>query len=181
MNQERGDLSIGPDGRPHEEQPKWRRDFPIDWPRDEYVARRDFTRFMVLTSLAFTVGQFWIVAQNYFRKRTGAPPIQPIVSLDELPVGGSRTFQYPGPKDHAVLVRLDAQRLVAYDQACTHLTCPVVPQPEKGRLHCPCHNGNFDLETGRPISGPPQRPLARVRLEVRSGVVYATGIEERTL
>jgi nitrite reductase/ring-hydroxylating ferredoxin subunit len=181
MNQERGNLSIAPDGRPQEEQPKWRRDFPIDWPRDEYVARRDFTKFMVLTSLAFTVGQFWIVAQNYFRKRAGVPPIQPIVSLDELPVGGSRVFQYPGPKDHAVLVRLDEQRLVAYDQACTHLTCPVVPQPEKGRLHCPCHNGNFDLETGRPISGPPRRPLARVRLEVRNGMVYATGIEERTL
>lgn len=58
-------LSVPPDGRPEEEQPRWRRDFPIDWPEDQYVSRRDFTKFMVLTSLAFTVGQFWILFQNF--------------------------------------------------------------------------------------------------------------------
>ncbi|MGH7505467.1 MAG: ubiquinol-cytochrome c reductase iron-sulfur subunit, partial [Longimicrobiales bacterium] len=59
----------------------------------------------------------------------------------------------------------------------THLLCPVIAQPERGRLHCPCHNGAFDIETGRPIAGPPERPLPRVRIEVRGDVVYATGIE----
>jgi Rieske Fe-S protein len=49
-----------------------------------------------------------------------------------------------------------------------------------GRLHCPCHNGWFDLATGNVLAGPPTRPLARVRLEVRGGTVYATGIEEAT-
>ncbi|MGH7506598.1 MAG: hypothetical protein ACRELX_13140, partial [Longimicrobiales bacterium] len=53
----RDQLSVGPDGQPWEQQPKWRRDFPIDWPRDEYVARRDFTRFLVLVSGGFVVGQ----------------------------------------------------------------------------------------------------------------------------
>lgn len=47
-----------PDGQPEHEQPKWRRDFPIDVEADEYGARRDFTKFMVLTSLAFVCGQF---------------------------------------------------------------------------------------------------------------------------
>lgn len=49
-----------PDGRSADEQPAWRDDFPIDWPEDHYVARRDYTKFMVLTSLAFAVGQLWI-------------------------------------------------------------------------------------------------------------------------
>lgn len=173
-------LSVGPDGEPWETQPKWRRDFPIDWPRDEYVARRDFTRFMVLVSLGFVVGQFWILVQNLFRQRAGEPPIRRVARLDEVPVGGSLVFAYPGPGDAAILVRLDRDRLVAYDRACTHLLCPVIAQPERGRLHCPCHEGNFDLATGRPISGPPERPLPRIRLEVRNGSVYATGIEERT-
>jgi hypothetical protein len=44
-------VTIAPDGRPMEEQPAWRRDFPIDWPQDHYVERRDFMKFMVLTSL----------------------------------------------------------------------------------------------------------------------------------
>jgi nitrite reductase/ring-hydroxylating ferredoxin subunit len=170
-------LSVGPDGQPWEDQPKWRRDFPIDWPRDEYVARRDFTRFLVLISGGFVVGQSWILAQNFFRRRTGAPPIRRLVRVDEIPVGGWRTFSYPAESDHAILVRVAENRFVAYDQACTHLLCPVIAQPERGRLHCPCHNGNFDLESGRPISGPPERPLPRIRLEVRDGFVYATGIE----
>jgi Rieske Fe-S protein len=55
-----------------------------------------------------------------------------------------------------------------------------VPRVERGELHCPCHLGTFDLATGRPIAGPPRRPLARITLEVRGGVIYATGVEERT-
>jgi hypothetical protein len=51
-----------PDGRPMEDQPQWRQDFPVDWPQDTYVARRDFAKFMVLTSAAFTIGQLWIGA-----------------------------------------------------------------------------------------------------------------------
>jgi Rieske Fe-S protein len=172
-------LSLQPDGRPVELAPKWRRDFPIDIPRDEYVARRDFAKFMVLTSFAFAVGQVWIVVQNLVRSRTSAPPIRPVARVAEVPVGGSRLFRYPGEDDHAILVRLDENRFVAYDQQCTHLLCPVIAQPQAGRLHCPCHNGNFDLATGRVLSGPPERPLPRINVEVRGGVVYATGVEVR--
>ncbi|HEX7117952.1 MAG TPA: Rieske (2Fe-2S) protein [Longimicrobiales bacterium] len=174
-------LSVGPDGRPWEAQPKWRRDFPIDWPRDEYVARRDFTKYMVVVSVGFVVGQFWILYHNYIRRRPGDPPVRRVARLDAIPVGGSLVFSYPDPDNHAVLVRLDEDRLVAYDRACTHLLCPVIAQPERGRLHCPCHNGNFDIETGRPIGGPPERPLPRIHVEVRGGYVYATGIERRAV
>lgn len=173
-------LSTQPDGSPVEEGPRWRRDFPIDVPRDNYVARRDFAKFMVLTSFAFAVGQVWIVVQNQFRRRAGAPPIRAIARVAEVPVGGSLVFSYPGDDDHAILVRLDDDRFVAYDQQCTHLLCPVIAQPEAGRLHCPCHNGNFDLETGRVLSGPPERPLPRITLEVRAGTVYATGVQVRS-
>ena len=101
--------------------------------------------------------------------------------LADLPVGGSLMFDYPGPNDPRVLVRLDEQNLVAYGQQCTHLSCPVIAQAEAGQLHCPCHEGLFDLASGRPLAGPPRRPLPRVTLEVRDGVIYATGVEERTV
>lgn len=174
-------LTVPPDGRPEEEQPRWRRDFPIDWPQDEYVSRRDFTKFMVLTSLAFTVGQFWILFQNFLRRQRGELPIQAIVPLDELPVGGSVVFHYPDEDTPAVLVRLSEDAFVAYDQQCTHLLCPVIPEPEEGVLHCPCHEGYFDLASGRPIAGPPRRRLARIDVEVRHGQIYAVGREESVL
>jgi nitrite reductase/ring-hydroxylating ferredoxin subunit len=174
-------LTIPPDGRPEANQPRWRQDFPIDWPQDAYVSRRDFVKFMVLTSLAFTSGQFWVLVQNWLRQRRGALPIREIARLDSIPVGGSLVFDYPGPHEPRVLVRLDEQRLLAYGQQCTHLACPVIAQPQAGQLHCPCHEGIFDLASGRPIAGPPRRPLPRVTLEVRDGVIYATGVEERTI
>jgi len=179
MRHDPENLSIPPDGRPLELAPRWRKDFPIDVPRDEYVARRDFAKFMVLTSFAFAVGQLWIVGQNFFRRRAGALPVRAVARVGEVPVGGSLAFNYPGEDDHALLVRLAEDRFVAYDQQCTHLLCPVIAQPEAGRLHCPCHNGNFDLETGRVLSGPPERPLPRITLRVQGGVVYATGREVR--
>jgi hypothetical protein len=35
--------------------------------------------------------------------------------------------------------------------------------------------------SGRPVAGPPRRPLSRVRLEVRRGDLFAVGVEERTV
>lgn len=178
---EREQITVPPDGRSPEEQPRWRQDFPIDWPQDEYVARRDFVKFLLLTSLAFTTGQFWLVGSSLLRRREGPPPA-PIVERDELAVGESHIFRYPEQNGAArILIRLDEETFVAYEQQCTHLTCPVIPHVDSGELHCPCHEGIFDLETGRPLAGPPRRPLARVTLEVRNGTVYATGIEERTV
>jgi Rieske Fe-S protein len=177
---EREQITIAPDGRPLAQQPAWRQDFPIDWPQDHYVERREFMKFMVLTSLALTVGQFWIAAQNWWRRRRGRTEIRRIAALDALPAGGVMTFVYPGPQDDCVLVHLRDNTLVAYSQKCTHLSCAVRPRVDEGVVHCPCHEGYFDLRSGRPIAGPPRRPLDIVHLEVQGGAIYATGVEART-
>jgi len=170
-----------PDGRSMHSQPQWRKDFPIDWPQDHYVARRDFAKFMVLTSAAFVIGQLWIGMQNIWRNHRGTPPIRKVASLSALSVGGSLVFQYPGPHDDCILMRVASDKLLAYSQKCTHLSCAVVPRIEEGVLRCPCHEGVFDLYTGRGIAGPPPRPLPRIMLDVRGDEVYATGIERRTV
>ncbi|MBI4476654.1 MAG: Rieske (2Fe-2S) protein [Acidobacteria bacterium] len=136
---------------------------------------------MVLTSLAFTVGQFWIAAQHWWRRRRGAPEVRRVATLDELPVGATLTFTYPGPEDDCFLVRTGEQTFVAYAQRCTHLSCAVRPRLEEGVIHCPCHEGYFDLSSGRPLAGPPRRPLPLVRVELRGRDIVATGLEERTV
>lgn len=162
-------------------QPAWRRDFPIDVPQDNYVARRDFMKFLVLTSLAFTAGQFTIAIASLLRSRETALAAKRVGALSEIPIGATLTFSYPGENDPCILTRLDESTLLAYSQKCTHLSCAVVPQPQQGVIHCPCHNGYFDLNTGRPLAGPPRRPLPKITLEVRGGDVYATGVERRTV
>jgi nitrite reductase/ring-hydroxylating ferredoxin subunit len=169
--------TVAPDGRPPAGQPKWRQDFPIDWAEDEYVSRRDLVKFMALTSTALAAGQLWIVLKSALRSRGAAPAALAIAGVDDLSIGGARTFTYPEGSTPRLLVRTGAQSFVAYDQQCTHLLCPVVPAFEQGRIHCPCHNGWFDLYTGQPLAGPPQRALPRITLEIRDGMVFATGVE----
>ena len=180
-DQESEQVTIPPDGRPLEEQPRWRQDFPIDWPQDEYISRREFIKFLLLTSGAFSAGQFLFLVQSFLQQRAAVPAAQTIARVDDIPVGGSLIFRYPENSAARLLVRVDEETFVAYEQQWTHLTCPVIPHVDSGELHCPCHEGIFDLLTGRPLAGPPRRPLARVSLEIQGGNVVATGIERRTV
>jgi Rieske Fe-S protein len=172
--------SVAPDRADATQQPRWRRDFPIDWGEDDFVSRRDLVKYVVLTSAAFAAGQLWILAKSLLRRSEPAPQPRAVASVDELPVGGAKTFSYPEGSTPRLLVRTGATTFVAYDQQCTHLMCPIVPAVDEGKLHCPCHNGWFDLTTGDPVAGPPTRRLARVRVEVRGDSVFATGVEEAT-
>jgi Rieske Fe-S protein len=171
---------VYPDGRPAAEQPRWRQDFPTDIPDDDALARREFTKFLVLTSAAFVAGQGWIGLMALLR-RDDPSPEKRIAREADVPPGGVVEFRYPTDDDPCLLIRLADGRLVAYGQQCSHLSCAVVPEPDRGQLRCPCHNGYFEIGEGRPIAGPPRRPLPRVRLEVRDGGIYATGVELRTV
>ena len=87
--------TVPPDRRSMDDQPAWRHDFPIDWPEDHYIARRDFTKFLVLTSFAFVVGQIWIAIQNWRRRWRGEPLILKIADVNAVPVGPAIQFNYP--------------------------------------------------------------------------------------
>jgi nitrite reductase/ring-hydroxylating ferredoxin subunit len=180
VDQDRDYLSKSPDEKPHVEQPQWRQDFPIDVPQDNYISRREFTKFLVLISGAFVVGQSWIVWENWRRARRGAPPIVQIATLDKIPVGSSLVFHYPNEDEPCLLMRPEESTLLAYSQKCTHLSCAVIPELEKKRIVCPCHHGYFALDDGRVLAGPPQRPLPRITLQVKGNAIYATGVELRT-
>ena len=161
INQERVSL---PDGGAMEDQPRWRQDFPIDWAAGPLCfAPGLYEVCMVLTSLAFTVGQFWILAVNFLRRRNGESPLRQIATIDQLPVGGAKAFAYPAEHDSCVLVRTGEKTFVAFSQKCTHLSCAVVPQPERNCFRCPCHEGFFDLTTG---NRSPDRPDALCRKSI---------------
>jgi Rieske Fe-S protein len=176
------DVSRAPDPRDDRNPPEWRQDFPIDWPKDEFLARREFAKFLVLTSSAFVAGQGWIAARDLVRsRRDPAPAPLKIPAVAELAPGESTFFAYPGEHDRCVLVRLPDGELVAFSQLCTHLSCPVIPKVDEGVFACPCHEGYFDIRTGKNIAGPPPRPLPRILLRVEGHDVYAIGVEQRAV
>jgi Rieske Fe-S protein len=162
--------------RPSEE-PLWRDEITIDAAEERYVARRQFTKFLVLTSFGMFVGQLWIAARALFARRSPAPGEAVVAGVDDLPVGGSRVFHYPGPHDPCLLVRTAPDAYAAFSQKCTHLSCAVYFAAAERRLECPCHSGAFAVSDGRVLYGPPSRPLPRVRLERRGRDLVATGVE----
>lgn len=175
MKPNSGPLHSFPDGGSEAEQPKWRKDFPIDVEADEYGARRDFTKFMVLTSVAFVCGQVWIGLQSLFRKDKLEE--REIAKVADVSVGQSILFAYPTERDPCLLMRPAEDAFIAFSNQCTHLMCPVRPDLEKNRLHCPCHEGYFNASTGRPEAGPPRRPLPKIQLRIENGTIYATDVQ----
>jgi nitrite reductase/ring-hydroxylating ferredoxin subunit len=156
--------------------PLWQDEFSVFTADERYVNRRQFTKFLTLTSLAMFVGNLWILVRSSFQ-RSIAYPRQAVAMLDEIPVGGVKTFSYPTDTDPCILVRTGADSCVAYSQKCTHLSCAVYYTRERNRLECPCHQGYFSITDGAVLQGPPQRPLPRVTLEIGGGQVFAIGMQ----
>jgi arsenite oxidase small subunit len=159
------------------EVPLWRDEITIDAADERYVTRRQFTKFLVLTSFGMLVGQLWILARSLFSRGSAPPALMVVGRMGELPVGGARVFQYPSPNDPCLLIRTAAERYVAYSQKCTHLSCAVYFDAEKRRIECPCHEGAFSAADGRVLQGPPPRPLPRIRIERRGDDLVATAVE----
>ena len=154
----------------------WKEDFSVQAGEDRYVQRRQFTKFLVLTSFGMFVGQCWILAKSLLhRGRTF--PSQVVARTGEIPIGGVKLFRYPDPEDPCILVRIAEDRFAAYSQKCTHLSCAVYYSAESRRLVCPCHDGYFSVEDGSVLQGPPPRPLPAVILERRRGELIAIGTE----
>jgi Rieske Fe-S protein len=91
------------------------------------------------------------------------PPDQRVrVPLARLDPAGRVELEYAG--EPAEIVRT-ASGVVARSLLCSHFGCRVQWQAAAERYHCPCHEGAFDRD-GRPVAGPPTRPLRLLPAEV---------------
>jgi Rieske Fe-S protein len=156
--------------------PLWQDEFPVFTADERYVNRRQFTKFLTLTSFGMLAGNLWILARSVFYRAPAYPEFA-IAAVDEVPVGGVKTFAYPTADDPCILVRTGGDSWAAYSQKCTHLSCAVVYTREQNRFECPCHQGFFSITDGAVLQGPPQRPLARVALERKGGRLVAVRME----
>ena len=140
--------------------PLWRDEFSVYTADERYVNRRQFTKFLTLTSFGMLVGNLWVLAKSRLHREPGFPRVA-VATADEIPVGGVKMFNYPTADDPCILIRTAADNFVAFSQKCTHLSCAVYFEKEQNRLECPCHQGFFSITDGSVLQGPPQRPLPR--------------------
>jgi nitrite reductase/ring-hydroxylating ferredoxin subunit len=153
-------------------------EFPYERDDESQVTRREFCNFLFLTSSTLLAGSAGFAAKSvYDAKATAEFAPMKIEDASELRPGDALNFRYPTEKDTAILIRTKDGEYRAYEQKCTHLTCPVYYAKDRNRLECPCHEGGFDIETGNVLYGPPPRPLDKIDIEVRpGGEVWATGL-----
>src|SRR5262245_34361145 len=72
------------------EMEKWREDFPVEWVADNYITRREFTKFLVLTSGATVLGNGYFVLREAVAARQAAQAeISPVrlAAVDEMNIG----------------------------------------------------------------------------------------------
>lgn len=167
---------------PKAQPPKWREDFPYESEGDDFITRRDFTRFLCVISAGFATGNGWILWKSRKNKSIDAPAVE-VCKVNDLEPGKWMVFRYPDELTPAMLIRRMNGEFIAYLQKCTHLACPVAYEKnrdDKGEaLTCHCHNGVFDIDTGEGISGPPRelRPLPRLVVKVDGDRVFVTGFD----
>lgn len=176
-----GPKSTTPDGR-REDLPLWRQHFPIDTADDRSRSRREFIGGLAVAGGALACGQAALDSIESTDRESSEfqshAPMSLKKKLTDMRDGEALLFHYPNRKSPCLLVKLADSEFVAYSQKCTHLACPVVPEPQSGQLLCPCHKGVFDLKTGAPLSGPPRSSLPRIRVEVaEDNTLTAIGVE----
>ena len=104
-------------------------------------------------------GNLWILLKSWLRAGVSYP-IRAVARAGEIPVGGVKLFEYPGPEEQCILVRTSEESYVAYSQKRTHLSCAVYYSAPDRRLECPCHRGYFSIEDGSVLQGPPTQAPA---------------------
>ena len=159
-------------------EPLWRDEFSVYTADERYVSRRQFSKFLTLTSLAMFAGNVWILIRSWIYREPSYPS-RVVARAGEIPVGGVKLFRYPGPNDQCIMVRTGAESYVAYSQKCTHLSCAVYYSEPRNRLECPCHEGYFSIKDGSVLKGPPARPLPHVVLDRRGDDLIAIRMEEK--
>jgi nitrite reductase/ring-hydroxylating ferredoxin subunit len=152
----------------------------IDKENERRLDRRGFLKTMVGAAGVFAVSTLpWgtIAAKELAGLGGKAHPRVKIADANSVRIGEAVEFAYPHDHDSALLIRMSATEWKAYQNACTHLRCPVYWEKSSSELLCPCHHGKFDPRSGTPLAGPPRRPLPEIVLEQSGGAVFATGVK----
>ncbi|GAA0349373.1 Rieske (2Fe-2S) protein [Bacillus horti] len=152
----------------------------IEKNNERSLDRRGFMKTLVGAAGLFAVSTLpWgaLAAKELMGLGERNEAIKKITDVQSLKVGEAIEFAYPKEHDSALLIRLGEGKYKAYQNACTHLKCPVFWDGNDQQLVCPCHHGFFDVATGAPTAGPPRRPLPEITIDVEGSEIFATGVK----
>lgn len=140
------------------------------------LSRRGFLRTLLGSSLVITLGGIFTPVIGYLwpPRSSAAAGENPVLvgTTDELTVGKGKVVAYAGKP--VVVFNARDVGIRAFSAVCTHLRCTVYWCEEHQYIHCPCHDGIFDVN-GQVISGPPPSPLFQYNVALKDNQIYVTG------
>jgi cytochrome b6-f complex iron-sulfur subunit len=137
-------------------------------------SRRAFLAIAGLAGLAYTVAMAYPIYRyldSPVESSANAAAVKQVSLKDaqKLPKGSVLMFKFGSSP--AMLIHHKDDSWIALTAVCTHLGCTVQYQPERDRIHCACHGGEYDPYTGQNISGPPPKPLKKYSVAVSEASV----------
>jgi len=138
---------------------------------EQQTERRGFMAGLAAAGVALMGGAAGFIGAGFLYpiEKKKQPPL--FVCLESaLPYGEPLEIKAPDGRN-ALVMRQPGGGVEVIGTVCSHLGCTVYYRPEKKIFECPCHQGVFDNQ-GRPVSGPPERPLDRYPAMVRDGKVF---------
>ncbi len=142
---------------------------------NESIGRRKFIKAIVRGVGACYAGALGYPVYRYLtspaEKAAALSTVTEITLKDaeKIPAGSAMMFKF-GSRP-SMLIHHKDDSWVALDAVCTHLGCTVEYHPENNVIHCNCHGGEYDAQTGKNISGPPPKPLKQYLAKVVEGGV----------
>lgn len=137
---------------------------------EQKISRRSFLDWLLTGGLvAWAIGFLAPVASYVWPAQKRGPSTQTVSAGKESEFADWQT-KIVALNGHPVIVIHTPQGFRAFSAICTHLGCIVGWDAGRKQIACPCHAGFFDLN-GRPVSGPPPRPLGEHGVAVINGEV----------
>ena len=137
---------------------------------EKRISRRSFLDWLLTGGLiAWAIGFVAPVLSYVWPAQRRGPSTQTVSAgkVTDFPEWQAKIVAVSG---HPVIVIHTPQGFRAFSAICTHLGCVVGWDAQRRQIACPCHGGFFDLD-GRPVAGPPPRPLAEQGVVVVNGEV----------
>jgi cytochrome b6-f complex iron-sulfur subunit len=137
---------------------------------EEKISRRSFLDWLLTGGLiAWAIGFVAPVLSYVWPAQRRGPSTQ-TVSAGKAADFAEWQTKIVAVSGHPVIVIRTPQGFRAFSAICTHLGCVVGWDAQRRQIACPCHAGFFDLN-GRPVAGPPPRPLTEQGVVVVNGEV----------
>lgn len=125
------------------------------------------SRRKFITTLTLLLASGGLLVRYLIPRSSGGRRVLVSVAAADVPQNGALLF-----RDERLALMRDDSGFYALSLVCTHLGCTVTVTEDA--LSCPCHGSRFDRQ-GRVLTGPADRALARMKVEVRGELVEVVG------